>query len=90
MKVVKCISCKKSLEEFDVPKEGSFHPLDGLEFVTHGHYGSTVFDPVVEFKRLCVCICDECVAQGIEDGVILGDTDSAFYEHIDVDKQSPA
>jgi len=86
MKKVKCIVCKKDLEEFDTPKENSFHPMDGLEFITYGHYGSTIFDPVVEVKRLRVCICDKCVAQGIEDKLVLGDIDEASYDHIEVDK----
>jgi hypothetical protein len=53
-----CIACKKPLPNF--AGEDSNHPMNGLEFVTYGHYGSTVFDPM-DGSSLVINICDECV-----------------------------
>lgn len=79
-KNVSCIVCQKPLEEVDA-LDGHFYPYDGLEFITRGHYGSTVFDPVVvEGAFLRVCICDKCIVKGIKSGQVIGAIDHASLE----------
>lgn len=85
MKKTECIVCKNELEDIS-GKADSFHPMDGLEFITGGHYGSTVFDPVVGNKRLRICICDVCIADGIDSGHVIGDIDQASYDHLKSDE----
>lgn len=48
-------------------------PLDGLIFVSHGNYGSRIYDPGVfdgadQFLR--VVVCDECVARAAGDRLV--------------------
>ena len=78
-KLVKCIVCKKSLCDWSskTNKDG-IQPMGGLEFFTYGHYGSTVFDPIYERKRLHVCICDECVVEGVKAGTVGGSIDDVY------------
>ena len=55
-----CIVCDKALYE---AFEGcSFNqPLDGVEFTSPGHYGSTHWDPMDEHVELAINVCDECL-----------------------------
>lgn len=58
-----CIVCGKVLESAmpdDVPYGGN-QPSGGTAFQTHGHYGSTVFDPMNGFY-LEITVCDACLA----------------------------
>lgn len=55
-----CIICGKSLENVGVD-EGN-QPYDGLAFSSHGHYGSTSFDPM-DGSYLEISICDECLVK---------------------------
>ena len=57
-----CIVCDKSLEMFD-----TLQPLDGLQFLTEGHYGSTFFDPM-DGTRLIIAVCDSCLIEKKEYG----------------------
>lgn len=52
-----CIVCGAVLE--NLVDDGN-HPLEGLAFVTEGHYGSTEFDPM-DGTALIVNICDSCL-----------------------------
>jgi len=63
-----CICCKKELGNID-PKGNQ--PSGGLEFTTRGHYGSTVFDPVVGIAFLAVNVCDECLVAEAQAGRVL-------------------
>lgn len=62
-----CLVCLKELENFD-PKGNQ--PLGGLEFQTHGHYGSTVFDPM-DGTKLAINVCDECLTARSRMGIVL-------------------
>jgi hypothetical protein len=52
-----CVICKKFVETMN-----EFHPVGGLHFRGHGHYGTTVFDPM-DGTSLDICICDECLLE---------------------------
>lgn len=54
---IRCVVCGESMENLDY---GGFQPDNGLAFVTSGHYGSTVFDPM-DGSRLELAICDFCL-----------------------------
>lgn len=60
----KCIVCKKELESVD---EGSdiIQPMDGLHFLSYGHYGSTVYDPM-NGDSIDIVICDLCIDENKE------------------------
>lgn len=66
-----CIICFRELRDFNetTGKDRGFHPIGGLEFITYGHYGSTVFDPV-NGDSLHVVICDTCVSKELKFGRI--------------------
>jgi len=83
-----CFKCNKPLRQVDrdvtLPAENQ--PYEGTAFTTHGHYGSTIFDPM-DGQFLEINICDECLAVAadeyrillgrshrllIEDGVVMG------------------
>lgn len=56
--ICECIRCGKKLE--DIMEGGqSVQPSGGIAFVTHGHYGSTVFDPM-DGSWCEIVVCDEC------------------------------
>jgi hypothetical protein len=56
-----CFSCGTRLK--DIGEEGKYlQPIDGLEFTTSGHYGSTYFDPC-DGTKLAIVICDTCLRE---------------------------
>ena len=55
---IPCICCKKLLES--VLQPATSLPHNGTLFYSSGNYGSTVFDPMNEF-RLEIIICDDCL-----------------------------
>lgn len=63
-----CITCGRKLR--NVTDDADNQPSDGIAFNSHGHYGSTVFDPMdgtyLEFN-----ICDPCVKTAGEWGRVL-------------------
>lgn len=40
-------------------------PMGGLHFLTYGHYGSTVFDPM-DGSKLNIAVCDDCLTKNKE------------------------
>ena len=56
--MVPCFKCGKKLENL---YDRGNQPLSGLEFSTHGHYGSTVFD--MSAGELVLNICDVCLEE---------------------------
>jgi len=58
---INCIVCDCELDNWEYPGQQSIHPLSGLHFRTHGHYGSAIFDPMGEATHLDVAICDLCI-----------------------------
>lgn len=58
-----CIVCGKQLENSEpVGSTERNQPLDGTAFSTHGHYGSTFFDPQ-DGQMLEITVCDECLGK---------------------------
>ena len=68
-----CIVCREPLNNVLPDAIGDFNqPSNGLAFITYGHYGSTIFDPVlVNGQWLEINICDKCVLAATEDGIVL-------------------
>lgn len=52
-----CFVCRVDLE--NLVANGN-QPMRGTEFLTYGHYGSTVFDPM-DGSRMALNICDACL-----------------------------
>lgn len=63
---IHCIACRSELVNID--PEG-FQPQRGLAFKTHGHYGSTFFDPM-DGRSIEVAVCDACLARAKAAGII--------------------
>lgn len=55
-----CFRCDKVLKNLIKEKEN--HPVDGVAFITYGHYGSKIFDPM-DGTYLEINICDDCLEQ---------------------------
>lgn len=54
-----CIVCAAVPESVD---EGTdYHPYGATEFETHGHYGSTAYDPMDSDRVLILNVCDKCL-----------------------------
>jgi hypothetical protein len=60
-----CFICEKKVASvFPDPPEYIYNqPYKATVFVSHGHYGSTVFDPVIGNRHLEINICDECLLE---------------------------
>ena len=56
-----CIRCGKELK--NVFEDAENQPSDGTAFITYGHYGSTVFDPMDSSSCLELNVCDECLRE---------------------------
>lgn len=69
--LMRCFKCDKSLPEVFEDRENN-QPYGGTSFVSHGHYGSTIFDPM-DGSFLELQICDDCLAKGKE-RILLGHT----------------
>lgn len=54
--------CLKCNTELDDVQGGSpyIQPMGGLAFLTYGHYGSTIFDPM-DGSWIEIAVCDECL-----------------------------
>jgi len=59
IQIIKCIICKCELENLYAP---GFIPSGGLAFASHGHYGSTVFDPM-DSSFIEFAVCDKCLIE---------------------------
>lgn len=53
-----CIACGKQLQNSFEDVENQ--PSEGTAFHTHGHYGSTIFDPM-DGQYLELNVCDDCL-----------------------------
>ena len=64
----KCLCCGKEVgpamilkedrdDDFQIPPNGA------LAFVSHGNFGSAVFDRITGCGRLEIYICDECISK---------------------------
>lgn len=68
---INCFVCEKELDnwvyESKIPgKMIEVHPMGGLHFQTHGHYGSRIFDPMGTGETLDIAICDTCVMKNLD------------------------
>jgi hypothetical protein len=65
-----CIKCGKPLRNVDEGTDNQ--PAGGTEFVTYGHYGSTIHDEIGEGPRMALVVnfCDTCILRAIEAGVV--------------------
>jgi hypothetical protein len=70
-----CVNCGTSLEPA-VPADVATHfqsvnqPYGGTTFVSHGHYGSTVFDEMSKYTYLELNFCDPCLVAKAREGLI--------------------
>jgi hypothetical protein len=65
-----CARCDREVEAVDDDYVNS--PYKATAFTTHGHYGSTIFDPM-NGCYLEINLCDECIALlGERDQVLMG------------------
>ncbi len=82
-----CIVCGREIENLNGP--GTDLPKDGVEFVSTGNYGSTVFDPG-NGDRLKIVIHDTCLVKAAELRRVFfqgfGDIDSAQLKPWDPDQ----
>ncbi|ACL42321.1 hypothetical protein Achl_4370 (plasmid) [Pseudarthrobacter chlorophenolicus A6] len=62
-----CAACLRPLERVDGDPDV---PYDANIFTTHGHYGSTTFDPVFGGERLELHICTPCMMTMRENAAI--------------------
>jgi len=61
--VLNCFKCNKELES-STPLDNN-QPYAGTTFISHGQYGSTVWDPPNPMSRywLEINICDDCLVE---------------------------
>mgnify|MGYP005848335273 CR=1 FL=1 len=81
---IDCIVCSKTLENWKYThneKVTEVHPMGGLHFLTYGHYGSTIFDPMGVAEQLDVAICDECIMKNLDK--VRGSGKQGLVEHRD-------
>lgn len=55
----KCGHVPESVNKEHFPEQ----PYGATIFTTGGHYGSTVYDPMSQYRRLRIIICDNCLRQ---------------------------
>ena len=87
-----CIVCEKPLVQVD-EDAGENQPYGGTEFVTLGHYGSTIHDELGEDQvrmKLIVNICDTCILRAIDKDVIQsrGEDGTPLQAHHHIDDES--
>ena len=69
-KALSCLVCGRELENVHGCRPNQ--PSDGLAFLSHGHYGSFVFDPMDGHYLECA-VCDPClITAGAREQILLG------------------
>jgi hypothetical protein len=63
-----CLVCGKRL--VNVWQDADNQPNDGVTWISHGNYGSTVYDPVGTEEFIEMNLCDECLVRAGEQGRI--------------------
>lgn len=63
-----CLICGIRLHNMDGRTDNN-HPENGIEFVTWGHYGTTMFDPM-DHSMLVINLCDSCLEGRARDGLV--------------------
>lgn len=65
-----CFRCDRKLSNIDA---AGVQPSSGTAFISYGHYGSTLFDPMDPTTWLELAVCDECLKSAAQQGrVFLG------------------
>ncbi len=73
MITLSCVRCDKPLESVgkNWPEEFECNqPYDGTTFISHGQYGSTVWDPF-DGSYIEINVCDDCLQELAEDNRVL-------------------
>jgi hypothetical protein len=68
-----CVVC--GVVKHNVDQDAINQPYEATAFITHGHYGSTAFDPM-DGSYLEINICDECIARLTDEQKIMFGRDS--------------
>ena len=55
-----CFVCQKPLQNVE-SSSAINQPMRGTEFISYGHYGSTIFDPM-DGTILVMNVCDPCLS----------------------------
>lgn len=63
-----CIICGAKLKQ--ATPSPINQPRDGTCFEARGHYGSTVYDPLMEGEYLTISICDKCLVAKAAEGAV--------------------
>jgi len=83
---IKCIVCKKELDNLEYEmrdgKQVEVHPMDGLHFLTRGHYGSTIFDPMGIGETLDIAVCDLCIMKNLDS--VRGSGKEGLLDNVDM------
>ena len=66
-----CIVCGRENDPAMGEYSGVNQPYNATAFVTRGHYGSTIFDPIDEPVELTITVCDPCLIAASERGDVL-------------------
>lgn len=70
MEALPCVVCGEALR--NIEETATNQPYKGTAFTTHGHYGSTSFDPM-DGRYLELNLCDKCIVRlGYEGKILLG------------------
>ena len=83
---IPCLVCGKELDNWVYESRGGdseieVHPMDGLQFRTYGHYGSTIFDPM-DGTFLDIAICDPCIMKNANK--VRGSGKKDLIHHVDI------
>lgn len=74
MGILGCFVCAKSLEPVITDQSNlGDQPYEATIFISHGNYGSTVFDPPTNGILLRINICDPCLLARAEANLVLID-----------------
>lgn len=65
---MKCFCCDGDMKMWDY-SDDAIHPLNGLHFISYGHYGSSYFDPM-DGSLINITICDVCLEKKSESSKI--------------------
>jgi hypothetical protein len=67
-----CIKCGTVLENGHAgTSPDNIMPGGGTQFSSHGHYGSTAWDPMSDPSKLIINICDSCLVAAAHGGLVL-------------------
>lgn len=55
-----CFRCGKTMESV---RPDRFQAYKGTQFISHGNYGSTIFDPLTSNEYIEIVICDNCLKE---------------------------